>query len=260
LNFHQNILNLVIMASSLLSQSCGTRLPGGLPRLIQVMAFVCLAGFLASCQLQQPAGWNRQAPYQQTAPVLQPTPPQGLVKPRPPAQQPLPMTYTYPQTAAAPTNYPPAAGNDRWNSGNTWQSRQQQATPINARGAGTAWKRGSRQVPGQYSAVNNQPPSQPANTWQQAPYYNAKQLAAAPIQGTAPLARYKMPTTGAAYNISNTGDPAPSTGGSNYTIQPGDTLSGIASIYGVSVAALKQTNSLVSNKIFHGASLIIPGR
>jgi LysM repeat protein len=48
--------------------------------------------------------------------------------------------------------------------------------------------------------------------------------------------------------------------GSTYTVQPGDTLSGIAARYGTSVAALVQRNGLASaNYIYPGQRLIISG-
>lgn len=43
-----------------------------------------------------------------------------------------------------------------------------------------------------------------------------------------------------------------------YVIQPGDTLSGIASRFGTQVAALQQTNSLDGTRIVAGESLLIP--
>lgn len=57
-----------------------------------------------------------------------------------------------------------------------------------------------------------------------------------------------------------TGGSSGAASGSTYTVQPGDTLSGIAARYGTSVAALVQRNGLASaNYIYPGQRLIISG-
>jgi len=55
-------------------------------------------------------------------------------------------------------------------------------------------------------------------------------------------------------------DPAPPASGSTYTIEVGDTISGIAARFGVSEQTLLESNGLTSSSlIFSGESLIIPG-
>lgn len=56
-------------------------------------------------------------------------------------------------------------------------------------------------------------------------------------------------------------NPSPSTGGSaggSYIVRAGDTLSGIAASYGVSLAALKSANGIYSDRILPGQGLAIP--
>lgn len=53
-------------------------------------------------------------------------------------------------------------------------------------------------------------------------------------------------------------DGAPGRGGITHTIVSGDTLSGLANKYKVSVAAIKQANGLTSDTIVLGRKLIIP--
>ncbi len=45
-----------------------------------------------------------------------------------------------------------------------------------------------------------------------------------------------------------------------HRIVRGDTLSGIASRYGVSLSTLRRTNGLKSDKLLIGKSLVIPGK
>src|SRR5690606_1544569 len=51
-----------------------------------------------------------------------------------------------------------------------------------------------------------------------------------------------------------------STGSEVYTVRPGDTLSGIASRYGVTITDLKSNNGLASDTIRVGQDLYIPGQ
>jgi len=52
--------------------------------------------------------------------------------------------------------------------------------------------------------------------------------------------------------------PAPASDTKEHTVQKGETLSGIARSYGVSIAALKKANNLTSDTLSVGQKLIIP--
>lgn len=55
--------------------------------------------------------------------------------------------------------------------------------------------------------------------------------------------------------------PAPSSGGSRYTVRPGDTLSAIGARFGVSYQSIAQANGIANpNLIYSGQQLVIPGR
>lgn len=54
--------------------------------------------------------------------------------------------------------------------------------------------------------------------------------------------------------------PAPSNGGSRYTVRPGDTLSAIGARFGVSYQAIARANGIANpNLIYSGQQLVIPG-
>ncbi|MBL8920437.1 MAG: LysM peptidoglycan-binding domain-containing protein [Myxococcaceae bacterium] len=55
--------------------------------------------------------------------------------------------------------------------------------------------------------------------------------------------------------------PAPPSGGSRYTVKPGDTLSAIGARFGVSYQAIAQANGIANPNLIHvGQQLTIPGR
>jgi LysM repeat protein len=69
----------------------------------------------------------------------------------------------------------------------------------------------------------------------------------------------KAPTTTAPAQGNASGPVQNSVSGSVYTVQPGDSLSGIAARFSTTVAALQQANSIANpNSIFVGQKLVIP--
>lgn len=74
-----------------------------------------------------------------------------------------------------------------------------------------------------------------------------------------PGQRLQLPT-GSTAKMTTSGGSGSSTGWSGrYTVRSGDTLSGIASRYGVQVKELRHANGLSSSRIYPGSTLTIPG-
>jgi len=74
-----------------------------------------------------------------------------------------------------------------------------------------------------------------------------------------PGQRLQLPTGSAARELSSS-QSSPTAGWSGrYTVRSGDTLSGIASRYRVSVSELRRTNGLNSSRIYPGNTLKVPG-
>ena len=87
-----------------------------------------------------------------------------------------------------------------------------------------------------------------------------------PVTGVAPNLDGQLPAPpvapsrkSAASRQVATAAPA-ATPGASITVQPGDTLSGLARKSGVSVAALMQANGLASPKIVPGQTLVVPAK
>ena len=233
-------------------------------------AFVCVASVvLASCQYpsaypqsygygygQAGASPQTYAPYQNTQP--------GYYG--------APLVQSASQKAAA------------------WSQRMQSQNPVYPTvNAANPPARGRRIVPNASTAnpgVLGIPP-QPtaASTWQGAPTYPPYNPAqpypqtAAPATGgyqygaQAPVPGYGSPQAGAGYpSAANTGYPPPANfpaptnysagnAGSTYTIQKGDTLSGIAVRKQVGLDTLLQVNNLSRSSIIQpGQTINIPGR
>lgn len=154
-------------------------------------------------------------------------------------------TATYqpgnPYTAPIAQRTQPRPVDNRWNSGNDWNTRQQGAR-VNARGAGNAWRNHTTPTP------------TVSQTWQGASPYPAAGTTY-PSQAGYQQSQYPGVRVGAgasAFGV-NAG-----VGGGTYTVQRGDNLSTIASTHGVSLNALRSLNNLVTDVIQPGQLLNIP--
>ncbi len=159
--------------------------------------------------------------------------------------QPAPNLYsTAPVSQTQPVD-------TRWNSGNTWATRQQGAK-VNARGSGDAWRNrglGQRRVPSPDTAPN----------WQSASVYPQTSYPAVgtTYQDAQSYQGSQYPSVGVGGSAFGVGVGAGLSGGT-YTVRSGDNLSTIARNHGCSLSSLLQLNNLPSTVIHPGQVLYLP--